>query len=192
MGFERFFLRLMDDPDFIHHLLEARTSWCIAVYRRAVELGAEVLVIGDDAGSTHSPMIPPALWREMVLPCHRRIVEALDAPVIWHSDGNVEALLPMAVEAGFVGVHGLDPIAEMDLAQVRETYGRDLVLVGNVDVRTLCGVDRVAVRSEVDRCLAQGGTDGGYMLATCNSIFEGMCCRTVSEYVRYARHRLES
>ena len=100
MGFERFFLRLMDDPDFIRRLLEVRTEWCLAVYQRAVELGAEVLVLGDDAGSTHGPMIPPAVWREMVLPYHRQIVEALDVPVVWHSDGNVEALLPYGGRGG--------------------------------------------------------------------------------------------
>ncbi len=185
MGFERFFLRLMDDPGFIQRILVARTEWCVAVYRRAVELGAEALVLGDDAGSTRGPMIPPALWREMVLPFHRQIVETLEVPVIWHSDGNVEALLPMAVEAGFAGVHGLDPIAGMDLEHIKRAFGWDLVLVGNADVRVLCGDDLGEVRAEVDRCLAQGGFGGGYMLATCNSIFEGMAPAMVAEYFRY-------
>ncbi len=50
---------------------------------------------------------------------HQQIVEAVGVPMIWHSDGNIESLLPMAVEAGFVGVHGLDPTAGMDLAKVK-------------------------------------------------------------------------
>ena len=189
MGFERFFLRLMDDPGFVHRLLEVRTEWCIAVYQRASELGAEVVVLGDDAGSSRGPMIPPALWREMVLPYHRRIVDALDVPVIWHSDGNIAALLPMAAEAGFAGVHGLDPVAGMDLAQVKRDFGRDLALVGNVDVRVLCHSDLAAVRAEVDRCCAQGGPDGGYMLASCNSIFTGMNPSAVAELFRYEEER---
>ena len=105
--------------------------------------------------------------------------------MIWHSDGNVEALLPMAVEAGFAGVHGLDPIAGMDLEHIKRAFGWDLVLVGNADVRVLCGDDLGEVRAEVDRCLAQGGFGGGYMLATCNSIFEGMAPAMVAEYFRY-------
>jgi uroporphyrinogen decarboxylase len=193
MGFERFFTRLFDDPAFVHRLLDARTAWCIAVYREALRLGAEVLVLGDDAGHTQGPMLSPPMWRAFVLPYHRRIVAALDAPVIWHSDGAIVPLLPMAIEAGFAGVHGLDPIAGVDLAEVQRAYRRDLALVGNVDVRVLCGDDPDAVRAEVDRCLIQGTAGaGGYMLASCNSIFAGMNARAVGEFFRYAEARVLS
>jgi len=185
MGFERFFLRLHEDPAFVHRLLAARTAWCIAVYERAIELGAEVVVLGDDGAHGGGPLISPSMWRAFVLPYHRQIVEALDAPVIWHSDGDTTALLSTAAEAGFVGVHGLDPIAGMDLAAVKDTFGEDLVLVGNVDVRVLCAPDLSAVRREVDRCAAAGGADGGYMMASCNSIFEGMAGDAVAEFFRY-------
>ena len=185
MGFARFFQRLIDDPAFVHRLLAARSEWCIAMYREAVRHGAEVLVLGDDAGQRGGPMVSPAMWREHLLPYHCQIVDALDAPVIWHSDGNVEALLPMAIEAGFAGVHGLDPLAGMDLGAVKRAYGSDLVLVGNVDVRVLCADDLGAVRAEVDRCVAEGAAGGGYMLATCNSIFDGMHPPAVAELFRY-------
>jgi uroporphyrinogen decarboxylase len=105
--------------------------------------------------------------------------------VIWHSDGNITALLPMAIEAGFAGIHGLDPLAGMDLAQIKREFGEAMVLIGNVDVRVLCAADLQAVRDEVDRCIAQGAPGGGYMLATCNSIFEGMDPRAVAELFRY-------
>jgi uroporphyrinogen-III decarboxylase len=89
-------------------------------------------------------------------------------------DGNILPLLPMAVEAGFAGVHGLDPSAGMDLGLLRKQYGRQLALVGNIDVRVLCGTGLAAVRGEVARCYEQGGGEGGFMISTCNSIFEGM------------------
>ncbi|MBE3099741.1 MAG: hypothetical protein IMZ44_21710, partial [Planctomycetes bacterium] len=155
-------------------------------FQEAVSLGAEVLVIGDDAGHKEGPMISPGMWREFILPCHRRIVDAVKIPVIWHSDGNVQALLPMAAEAGFAGFHGLEPAAGMDLAAIKAEFGQDLVLIGNVDVQVLCGADLAAVRREVDRCLAQGAAGGGYMFATCNSIFAGMNAAAVAEMYRYA------
>jgi len=185
MGMQRFFTRLVEDPVFVCRLLEARTEWCIAMYQQALRIGAEVLILGDDAGHRGGPMISPRMWRRFIWPLHRRIVDALEAPVIWHSDGNIEALLPMAVEAGFVGVHGLDPMAGMDLARVKREYGEDLVLVGNVDIRVLFASDLAAVRREVDRCVDQGAPGGGYMLATCNSICEGMDPLAVAELFRY-------
>jgi uroporphyrinogen decarboxylase len=185
MGFERFFQRLVDDPAFAHRLLANRAEWSVAMCRKAVTLGAEVIVVGDDGAHQGGPMISPDMWREFVLPYHRQIVESVDVPVIWHSDGNTELLLPYAIEAGFVGVHGLEPAASMSLVQIKRDYGADLVLIGNVDVRVLFGPDLAAVRAEVDRCLEQGAPGGGYMIATCNSIFAGMDPLAVSEMFRY-------
>jgi uroporphyrinogen decarboxylase len=187
MGFERFFVRIMDEPAFVHRLLENRTEWCIAQYRKACDLGTEVLVLGDDVAFHDGPMISPRMCQAFIFPYHRRIVEALAVPVIWHSDGDIRPLLPMAIKAGFVGVHGLEPAAGIDLAKVKREYGRDLALVGNLDVTVLAGSDLAAVRREVDRCMAQGTTGGGYMFASCNSIFEGLDLHAVQEMFRYAR-----
>jgi uroporphyrinogen decarboxylase len=186
MGFAGFFSRLVDDATFVQRLLQSRTEWCIAMYQKAVSLGADVLVLGDDAGHGKGPMISPRMWRTFVLPYHRQIVDALDVPMIWHSDGDIEALLPMAIEAGFVGIHGVDAVAGMDLAKIKREYGQTLVLVGNVDVRVLFGFDLAAVRGEVDRCITQGAPGGGYMIASCNSICEGMSFAAVAEMYRYA------
>lgn len=186
MGFERFFVSLVDNPVFVRQVLYARTAWCIHQYRTAVRLGAEVLVLGDDVAFRDGPMISPAMYRDFVWPLHRQIVEALPVPVIWHSDGHTLPLLPLAIEAGFVGVHGLEPAAGMDLGAIQREYGRDLVLIGNVDVSVLVRDDLDAVRREVDRCLRQGAPGGGYMLASCNSIFTGMHLPSVREMFRYA------
>jgi len=185
MGFEQFFMRMVDDPGFVHRLLANRTEWSMALCRKAASLGAEVIVVGDDAAYQDGPMISPEMWREFVLPYHSRIVESVDVPVLWHSDGNTEQLLPFAIEAGFAGVHGLEPAAGMKLDRIKEQFGTDLVLVGNVDVRLLFESDLAAVRAGVDRCLEQGASGGGYMLATCNSIFAGLDPMAVAELFRY-------
>ena len=62
---------------------------------------------------------------------------------------------------------------------------RELVLIGNIDVGVLCRADLEAVRAEVDRCIRQGAPGGGYMIASCNSIFNGMNPNAVAEMFRY-------
>jgi uroporphyrinogen decarboxylase len=91
----------------------------------------------------------------------------------------------MAIEAGFVGIHGLDLAAGMDLVKMKREYSPALVLIGNVDIRVLFRSDLEAVRGEVDRCVAQGAPGGGYMIASCNSICEGMNPAAVAEMFRY-------
>jgi len=189
MGFERFFIRLVEKPGFIHELLENRTDWCLAMYKKAVEFGIDIAILGDDAGHNQGPMISPSMWREFVLPHHKRIVKELPVPVIWHSDGAVEPLLPMAIEAGFAGFHGMEREAGMDLGKIKRKFGKDLVLVGNADLDVLFGSDLDAVRKEVSRCLEQGSPGGGYMFSSCNSIFRGMNPASVIEMFRSAREK---
>ena len=186
MGFERFFLHLQQNPQLVQRLMEARTEWSIAMCRKAASIGAEMIVLGDDAGHADGTMISPRMWREYVLPLHRRIIEQLDVPVIWHSDGAIQPLLPMAKEAGFAGVHGLEPAAGIDLGLVKRTYGKDLVLIGNVEVRVLFNSDLDAVRAEVARCIRQAAPGGGYLLSSCNSLFKGMKPEAIVEMYRYA------
>jgi uroporphyrinogen decarboxylase len=186
MGMERFFLALHRRPDFVRELLENRTEYCIAMFRRATSLGAEVIVMGEDAAHSGGSMISLEMWREFVLPLHKRVVEEVQAPVIWHSDGDITRLLPMAVEAGFAGVHSLEPDSGVDLGQVKRDFGQELVLVGNVEASVLCQENLEAVREEVRRCLQQGAAGGGYMFSTCSSIFTGMNLEAVEEMYRYA------
>jgi len=186
MGMESFFVALHRRPDFVRKSLENRTDYCIATFREATSLGAEVIVLGEDAAHSGGPMISLEMWREFVLPLHKRIVEEVQAPVIWHSDGDITRLLPLAVEAGFAGVHSLEPDSGVDLAQVKRDFGQDLVLVGNVEASVLCQDDLEAVRAEVRRCLRQGAPGGGYMFSTCSSIFKGMNLDAVVEMYRYA------
>ena len=155
-------------------MLEARTDWCISMFREAWARGAELLILGDDAADTMGPMISPALWRRLVPPFQSRILREAHVPVIWHSDGNIEPLLAMAAEVGFAGIHGLDPGAGVELARVKREFGAQLALFGNVAPEVLFGEDRAALRGEVRRAVRQGAAGPGYAFATCNSVHGGM------------------
>lgn len=187
MGYEQFFLDLLDRPSFIHKVLEKRTEWCIAMYKRAIEFGADVVILGDDAADSRGPLISKELWRKFVFPYHCAIVQELDAPIIWHSDGYIVPLLPMAIEAGFIGIHGLEPNAGMNLAKIKKEFGNDLIFIGNADVNNLFSEDLEVIRDEVRRCVDQGAPGGGYMFSSCNSIFEGMNPTAIMEMYSYAK-----
>ena len=185
MGMENMFCSLYEDPAFVEAVMETRTEWCLALFKEAIRLGVELIVMGDDAAHRGGSMVSPAVWEELVLPHHRRIVDELTVPVIWHSDGRMTELLPFAVRAGFTGVHGMEPPAGNNLAEIKAQYGKELLLIGNVDVNLLCGSDQEAVSRDIDRCLKQGGSR--FMLSTSNSIFNGMNPSTVKAYFKELR-----
>jgi len=183
MGLERMFMKYRKDPQLVHAVMETRLEWCLAIFQRAVELGAEVIIMGDDSAHRGGPMISPQMWRELVLPYHRRLVEGLPVPVIWHTDGRVDKLLPFAVEAGFVGMHGLETLAGNRLDEIKREYGGKLVLIGNADINLFFEPNLEAVRADVCRCVEEGGIEG-FMLSSCNSIFTGMNPEAVREFFR--------
>jgi uroporphyrinogen decarboxylase len=183
MGLERMFRKYKKDKPFVHAVMETRLEWCLAIFQQAVELGAEVIVMGDDSAHRGGSMISPQMWRELVLPYHCRLVEGLPVPVIWHTDGKIDKLLPFAVEAGFAGVHGLETLAGNHLADIKHEYGDKLILIGNADVNLFFEPNLEAVQVDVRRALKEGGSEG-FMLSSCNSIFPGMNPDAVREFFR--------
>ncbi|MBN1224707.1 MAG: hypothetical protein JXB23_15785 [Candidatus Aminicenantes bacterium] len=186
MGLERFFIQMVTNPSFVRKLLDDRTEWCMAMFEEAQNYGIDIGILGEDAGHKSGPMVSEEMWREFVFPLHRRIIDELDVPLIWHSDGDFQSFLPVAVEAGFIGIHALEPDVGMDLGIIKQKFGDKLVLVGNVDTQVLFKSDLAAVHREVERCMQQAAPGGGYMFASCNSIFPGMNPAAVREMYRYA------
>jgi uroporphyrinogen decarboxylase len=92
----------------------------------------------------------------------------------------------MAVEAGIKGIHGIEPAAGMDMGRLKKEFGKDLVLLGNVDGNEiLCQSDLELVRREVERCLKEGMRGGGYMLSIAGSAHEGIQIEALIEMCRY-------
>jgi uroporphyrinogen decarboxylase len=188
IGFEEFFYLYMDDRAFVEKLLWARTKWFAEIAARGAELGADLVLMGDDAAFKGRTFISPADFEELVVPCYRYIVEKSGVPVIWHSDGFITPLLDAAIKAGLTGVHSLEPKAGVNMGEVKREYGDRLVLAGNVDCgETLSQSDLEIVRKDVRRCMDEAKQGGRYILSDSNSIHEGCDPEAVKEMYRYTR-----
>lgn len=188
IGFEEFFYVYMDDRAFVEKLLWARTKWFAEIAANGARLGADFVLMGDDAAFKGRTYISPADFEEMVVPCYRHIVERAGIPVIWHSDGYITPLLDAALKAGLVGVHSLEPKAGVNMAEVKREYGDKLVLAGNVDCgEVLSQGDLDVVRKDVRRCMDEAKQGGRYILSDSNSIHEGCDPEAVKEMYRYTR-----
>jgi len=188
IGFEDFFYLYMDDRELIKKLLWERTKWFAEISAYCAELGADLILMGDDVAFKGRTFISPKDFEELMVPCFRYIAEHAGVPVIWHSDGYITPVLHVAVKSGLVGVHSLEPTAGVDLDEVKREFGDQLVLVGNVDCgRVLCQDDLEKVRQDVQRCMDQAKEGGRYILSDSNSIHAGCNPDAVMEMFRYAR-----
>jgi uroporphyrinogen decarboxylase len=138
LGLEDFLVRLLLDKTFSREILERVVSFHLGYWETmlsAVGKYVEVAVIADDLGTNESLMISPELYREMIKPVHKKIIECIkgkaNVKVLLHSDGNVYPLIPDLIE---IGVDALNPIQytikDMDTERLKKEFGDKLVFWG--------------------------------------------------------------
>ena len=188
MGMENFFLACYTDLELVKAVIERSTLWTLALVEEAVNNDVDFIVLGDDTADNSRPMISPRMFQELILPEYKKITKSCPVPIIWHSDGNIEPLLPFIVEAGFSGVHSLEPKAGINLQKIKQNFGTKLVLAGNVDTtHILCQDNLTLVREEVQRTINQGAPGGGFLFSSSNSLYSGHNIQAITEMYRYAR-----
>jgi len=164
MGPEGALCAFCDDPGLVHEIMETYTDLIVELLPRVLEdCPITTVYLWEDMCYRSGPLISPAMFREFMIPQYRRITElarsrGIDA-IFVDSDGNIEELIPLWLEAGVNGVYPLEVAAGMDAAALRRRYGRDLLMTGNIDKRVLAR-DRRAIDRELEAKLPlaeQGG-----------------------------------
>ena len=173
-GLDNLLANFLLEPAFSEALLDRVLEVHLAIARRAVRTGAEVIVLGDDYAHNAGPMMSPEAFDHFILPRLKRMVDVIHeegALVIKHSDGNMYPLLESIVASGADAINPIEPVAGMDLATTKRLVGDRMALVGNVDCgRLLSHGTTEEVRQTVRQCILDGGPGGGYMLCSSNSI----------------------
>lgn len=139
-GMELFSYLLADDPGLVEAWLEARLQ---AELRRVAAIAdPELIPIAltyDDLAYKTGLLFSPRWLRRVWVPRLRRLVEAWharDTLCLFHSDGNLWAIMDDLVAAGIDGLNPLEVLADMSVKDVRERYP-ELFLTGGIDVSQL-------------------------------------------------------
>lgn len=173
-GMEDLFVAYLAEPEVPERLARVVTDYKKRVAERAVGVGADVVLTGDDYANRKGPLMSPRHFRRFCLPYLREMVELahrLGRPFIKHTDGNVWELVDGLVACGIDGLDPLEPIAGMDIGEVKARYGGRVAVCGNVDCGELLsrGTPDQVVEA-VKETIAKGSPGGGHILASSNSI----------------------
>jgi len=178
LGYEQLFMDCIERPELIDTLLQKCVDHYIALLPMAAELGAEVVMTGDDIADNRRTMMSPRIWEKLFLPHFRRWVEAIhdNGMYYWkHTDGNIMGVLNSLIDAGIDGIDPIDPLAKMDLRIVKEGWGNRVAIKGNIDCAFLLMEGTVAdVVEAVKSCIRIAGPGGGYVCSTSNSLHSGI------------------
>lgn len=190
-GMDQLLLDYVDRPGLAHELAEMTLDFKIRLMRRAIAAGADVVVSGDDYAGRTGPLMSPKHFREYVLPYLQRSVQAAhDAGALYikHTDGDIWRLIDLLIEAGIDALDPLEPIARMDIGEVKRRYGQRLALVGNIDCTELLPhASADEVENAVKETIAKAAPGGGYVLASSNSIHPGVNPQNYRTMVEAAR-----
>lgn len=174
---DTFALDLMERPELIHEEAERRCRTAEERIDRMSEAGADFLMFASDVGFNGGPFVSPAHFREFVLPYLKRLFDRSrrrGAVPMFHSDGMLMPILGQILEAGPALLQSVDPMAGMDIAEVKHlTYG-SMALMGNVRCDHLQGGTPARIRESALYALEHGSPGGGYVYSSSNTIFDGV------------------
>ena len=164
----------LENPRLAHEVLEIVNEFAVALARRAVRAGADLVMLGDDYAYKSGPMMSPAVYKTFLQHRLARVVQAVHeegAFCVKHSDGNLWPILDMILDTGVDGINPLEPVAGMDIGEVKRKYGDRVCLIGNIDCGELLswGTPQQVTRTVRDT-IRQAAPGGGYIMSSSNTI----------------------
>jgi len=173
-GFDNLLADFIEDPEFAHELMDRVLEANIRLARNAVRAGADIIVLADDYAGNKTTFFSPAHFEEFVRPPLKRMVDAVHeagALAIKHSDGNLWRILDRIVDTGVDAINPLEPVAGMDIGEVKRRYGDRVCLVGNIDCSYILSEapERDVVEAVKD-CLRKAAAGGGLIISSSNCI----------------------
>ena len=132
-GINTLMLDFFDDAPFVRDLFEFVVQMELRFARAQIEVGADMLGMGDAAAS----LVGPEIYEEFVWPYEKKLVDGIHAMggrVRLHICGNTRKILEGMGRLG-CDVIDLDSLAPLSLA--REAMGEKQILLGNVNPVTV-------------------------------------------------------
>jgi len=168
-GLEKLMMDFVLNPELAEKILDIPFHYHLAVARRLVQMGVDMIWTGDDVGTQNSMMISPDLWRQFLKPRMSQFISELKninpaLKVAYHSDGMIEPIIPELIE---IGVDVLNPVqpACMNPAEIKKKYGQNLCFWGTIDEQYTLPFGSVQkVRQEVIERLKTVGKSGGLII----------------------------
>ena len=173
---EKFLPLIIIEPDFVLKLSRIAAELLKKTVEMAIERGAEVIFMEGDLAFRENILMSKDQFMRFVNVFNHEICEVAHkrgVPIIKHSDGNIWPILDELIEAGFDGIHPIEPQA-MDIKEVKNHLRDKACVCGNIDCADLLVTgDPNEVVAKVKDTIKDAAPGGGYILTSSNSIHPG-------------------
>ena len=171
LDFSERLMAFYTDPELVLRVHQIVLDYQLRYIRNIIAAGADVVHFSGDWAYKNGPMFS----------------------LEHYNNGNCWSLLDGIVEAGTDAFHPIDPMADMDIGEVKQKYGDKLCLMGNVNCATTLSFATVEdVRRETKEVIRKAGIGGGLIISSSNTIHSAAkpenyleMVRTIREYGQY-------
>jgi uroporphyrinogen decarboxylase len=174
-GHENMLVGMALDPDWVKDMVDTYAELTINLMEIlfAEEGYPDGIWFYEDMGYKQHPFMSPRMYREIVQPGHEKTIQwckAKGLPVVMHSCGYIEPLLPGMIQAGIDCLQVIEVKAGMDLLKLYQKFGDRLSFMGGIDVRVLYNNDRREIDAELEAKIPVVMQGNGYVLHSDHSI----------------------
>jgi hypothetical protein len=180
---------VIEDPAFVREAMAIQAAFAAELAERVLrEVAVDGAVFTEPIGGNDGPLISPQMYEEFVLTSYRPVFDVLSRyaveTIVFRTFANSRILIPSILKWGFTCLWGCEVnIEAMDYRDLRREFGRDLRLIGGIDLDALRR-DKEAIRREVEEKVPPLVADGGYVPLADGRIREDV---PFENYVYYRR-----
>ncbi len=155
--------------DHVVRRFEEEAADVEVILKQCLELNVGAVVVADDLAFQHSTYISPEYSEKLLGPFYSKAVAGIHAKgayALFHSCGNITALLPQLVACGFDGLAACQNQC-LDLISLKREYGHQLTFLAGMDADILEAESLTASQKrEFGRSLRSLAQGGGFILSS--------------------------
>jgi len=159
---------LMDQPDVVRQRMQIQGEFAARLTERVLkDVEIDAAVFSEPIGGSDRPLISPGMYEEFMLKNYKPIIDVLQqhhvATICFQTYANARILIPGILKWGFNCLWACEVNVEaMDYRSLRKEFGRDLGLIGGIDLDAL-RKDKEAIRREIEEKVPPLIEDGGFI-----------------------------
>ena len=168
-----FSYKLFDEPEEIDCYCESIYQGFLIDSGNLLDAGIDGLYIAADIADNRTPFLNREQLNRWYFPYLQKSVEHLKKMglyAILHCDGNISTLLEDIKESGIDAYQAVDPVAGMDILEVKRIFDGKVVVCGNFD----CGLMLTGTTEEVYQNAAdivkKCKQDGAFVFGNSNAV----------------------
>ncbi len=154
-GIQNQLMYLLLYPEELNELYRRQAEWTIKFADRCIEAGVDMIHISDDWGSQNDMMFSPEIWRELICPHLKKVIDHVHSRGVFvslHSDGCISKVTDELAELGLDLIHPWQESAGMSYELYLEKYADKFAILGGVCVQTVLGIlPREGLEEEIRR-----------------------------------------